>query len=120
MSTPPVPWRRAKEIAEGLMRTGRGSDVRLVGTWLQLRATTGNFYWISLNGAILLRGDTVDGRARASAEVRGRYGARRVDEVIGRGRPVVPVVVPAGRAARSTQPPRATLHRLPARLGAVC
>jgi hypothetical protein len=61
MSTPPVPSSRAKEIAEGLLRTGRGSDVCLVGTWLQLRAINGNIYWISFDGAVLLRGDDVEG-----------------------------------------------------------
>ena len=52
---------RAKQIAEGLVRTGRASDARLFRTWLQLRATAGNFYWIALDGSALLRGDTFDG-----------------------------------------------------------
>jgi hypothetical protein len=56
------------------------SDVRLVGTWFQLRATTGNFYWISLDGVILLRGDTVDGAQELQpsfAEAMARAGATR-------------------------------------------
>ena len=61
MSAPPVPSPRAKQIADGLLRTGRGSDVRLmVGTWLRLQATSGNFYWISLDGAVLLQGDDIE------------------------------------------------------------
>ena len=52
---------RAKQIAEGLVRTGRASDARLFRTWLQLRATAGNFYWIALDGSALLRGATFDG-----------------------------------------------------------
>jgi len=52
---------RAKQIAEGLVRTGRASDARLFRTWLQLRATAGNFYWIALDGSALLRGDAFDG-----------------------------------------------------------
>jgi hypothetical protein len=52
---------RAKQIAEGLVRTGRASDTRLFRTWLQLRATAGNFYWIDLDGSALLRGATFDG-----------------------------------------------------------
>ena len=58
MSPPPQPSPRAKQIAEGLVRTGRASsDVRQIRTWLQLRATAGNFYWISLDGALPLRGE---------------------------------------------------------------
>jgi hypothetical protein len=67
------------------VRTGRASDARLFRTWLQLRATAGNFYWIALNGSALLRGDTFDGAdelqqsfadamARAGDEVTGREG----------------------------------------------
>src|SRR5216683_866400 len=52
---------RAKQIAEGLVRTGRASDARLFRTWLQLRGTAGNFYWIALDGSALLRGATFDG-----------------------------------------------------------
>ena len=81
MSAPPQPSPRAKQIAEGLVRTGRASsDVRLIGTWLRLRATAGNFYWISLDGALLLRGDTVDGAEELQprfADAMARAGATR-------------------------------------------
>jgi hypothetical protein len=80
MSTPLLPSRRAKEIAEGLVRTGRAFDVRVVGTWLQLRAKTGNFYWISMDGSFLLRGDVVDGAEELQpkfADSMARAGATR-------------------------------------------
>ena len=54
------PSQRVIEIAKGLAPTGRGSGaVRLVGAWLQVRATKGSFYWISVDGETLLRGDDV-------------------------------------------------------------
>ena len=74
------PSRRANEIAEGLMRTGRGSDVRLAGTWLQLCGTAGNFYWIALDGSALLRGNTFDGAEELQpsfADAMARAGATR-------------------------------------------
>jgi hypothetical protein len=60
MSAPLIPSHRAEAIAEGLVRTGRGFDVRPVRTWLQLRAKGGTFYWVSLDGTVLLRGDPVE------------------------------------------------------------
>jgi hypothetical protein len=50
MTVPLLLSPHAKQIAEGLVRTGRASDARLFRTWLQLRATAGNFYWIALDG----------------------------------------------------------------------
>ena len=51
---------RAKAIAEGLIRSGRGSDPRLAHGHLRLRAKLGGFYWIASDGARLLRGDELD------------------------------------------------------------
>jgi hypothetical protein len=52
---------RAHAIAEGLMRTDRASDLRVYHGYLQLRAKhRGGFYWISLDGGRLLRGDELD------------------------------------------------------------
>jgi hypothetical protein len=62
------------------MRTGRGTDVRLIGTWLQLRAKAQNFYWISLDGAFLLRGAAVDRAEQLQpsfADAMARAGAAR-------------------------------------------
>jgi hypothetical protein len=71
---------RAKQIAEGLVRTGRASDARLFRAWLQLRATAGNFYWIALDGSALLRGATFDGAEELQqrfADAMARAGATR-------------------------------------------
>jgi hypothetical protein len=51
---------RTKEIADGLMRTGRASDPRIVHGHLRLRATRGGFYWIAPDGARMLRGDELE------------------------------------------------------------
>ena len=53
--------RRAEEIANGLVRTGRASDPRMVHDHVQLRANRGGgFYWITIDGARLLRGDELE------------------------------------------------------------
>jgi hypothetical protein len=75
MSAPLIPSHRAKAIAEGLMRTGRASDARLFRTWLQLRATTGNFYWIALDGSALFCGAAL--LEQSSADAMARAGATR-------------------------------------------
>jgi len=66
------------EIAKGLARTGRGStDVRRVGTWLQVRGKNGVFYWISFDGGKLLRGDDVKNAEelqRSFADAMARFG----------------------------------------------
>jgi hypothetical protein len=77
---------RAKQIAEGLVRTGRASDARLFRTWLQLRATAGNFYWIAMNGSALLRGDTFDGAEELQPSFADAHGARWGDAMIREGR----------------------------------
>ena len=51
---------RARAIIEGLARTGRGSDPRVVRSHVRLRARIGGFYWIRLDGSRLLRGHDVD------------------------------------------------------------
>jgi hypothetical protein len=53
--------RRARAIAEGLVRTGRAYDPRTVGTHIRLRARAGwRFYWVAVDGGELLRGDALD------------------------------------------------------------
>jgi hypothetical protein len=55
--------RRARAIAEGLVRTGRASAPRTVGTYIRLRARVGRagrFYWVAVDGGELLRGDALN------------------------------------------------------------
>jgi hypothetical protein len=53
--------KRAKAMADGLIRTGRASDYGATNSHLQLRAKRGGFYWITADGDSLMRGDTLDG-----------------------------------------------------------
>jgi len=75
------PSQRAMEIAKGLARTGRGSfDVRRFQTWLRVWATSGGFYWISVDGETLLRGDdlkSAEELQRSFADVMARAGVAR-------------------------------------------
>ena len=50
---------KARSIAEGLIATGRGSELCLTDSYVRLRAKAGGFYWISFDGRRLLRGDEV-------------------------------------------------------------
>jgi hypothetical protein len=53
--------RRAEEIASGLVRSGRASAPRKVHDHIELRANRGGgFYWITIDGSRLLRGDDLD------------------------------------------------------------
>ena len=52
---------RARAIVDGLMRTGRGSERRVSGAYIRLRARLGEFYWIHVDGNKLLRGRDVVG-----------------------------------------------------------
>jgi hypothetical protein len=84
MPAPLLQSPRAKQIAEGLVRTGRASNTRLFRTWLQLGATAGNFYWIALGRLGAAPRRHLRWRGGASAELRRRHGARRGDAMIGR------------------------------------
>jgi hypothetical protein len=53
--------KRAKTMADGLIRTGRASDYGGTNTHIQLRAKRGGFYWITADGDSLMHGDTLDG-----------------------------------------------------------
>jgi hypothetical protein len=48
---------RAQAIIDGLVRTRRGSDARVEGAFVRLRAGIGGFYWVRIDGNRLLRGD---------------------------------------------------------------
>jgi hypothetical protein len=51
---------RARAIVTGLVLTHRGSDPRVAGAFVRLRAAIGGFHWVRIDGAGLLRGDDVD------------------------------------------------------------
>jgi hypothetical protein len=52
--------RRARTMADGLIRTGRASDYGATSSHLQLRARRGGFYWITADGERLMHGDALD------------------------------------------------------------
>ena len=55
-----APSPRALAVAEGLVRTGRGAERRRAGKYLRLTAAAGGFYWVTIDGSRLLRGDDLD------------------------------------------------------------
>jgi hypothetical protein len=70
---------RARAIVDGLVRTGHGSDPRFADAYVQLRAKIGGFYFVALDGARLLRGDTFEEAEELQAkfvEAMARAGSR--------------------------------------------
>jgi hypothetical protein len=53
------PTARATAIAEGLVRTGRGAIVNTLSGFICVRGTESSFYWVSFDGARVLRGNEI-------------------------------------------------------------
>jgi hypothetical protein len=52
-----LPSERAMAIARGLIRSGRASGVKTHSGYLRLPTENSSFYWISVHGDRLLRGE---------------------------------------------------------------